>query len=298
MIHLYGAGFTQEDKTNYKNVISQNVIYAIQTLILNSPSYGVIDEKLSDAKTAISELKGDNIVIDHTLAKSIGSLWQDGAIQKTYSARAKFQFLDSAKYFLDKVAEIGEEKYVPSQQDMLHARAPTRAIVEHNVVIKERTFKLVDVGGQRAMRKRWLHCFERVTCVIFVAAISEFDQKLEEDEETNRLTEALELFGDICNSRWFKKTAMILFLNKRDILEEKLKLLKLKDYCSDYTGDNSFPSACKYFEQAFLSKNRREDRVIYTHLTCATDTNNVEITFNAVRDIIVRKAITDIGLRV
>jgi len=197
-----------------------------------------------------------------------------------------------------KLNEIGKEGYSPSEQDMLHARAPTKAIVEHNLMIKDRTFKLVDVGGQRAMRKRWLHCFERVTCVIFVASISEFDQRLEEDEKTNRLTEALELFGDICNSRWFKKTSMILFLNKKDILEDKLKAIQLKDHCADYQGDNSFDSACKYFEKAFLAKNRRPEKIIYTHLTCATNTNNVELTFNAVRDIIVRKAIADIGLRV
>jgi len=199
---------------------------------------------------------------------------------------------------MDKLSEIAKDGYSPSEQDMLHARAPTKAIVEHNLVIKDRTFKLVDVGGQRAMRKRWLHCFERVTCVIFVASISEFDQKLEEDEKTNRLSEALDLFGDICNSRWFKRTSMILFLNKKDILEDKLKTIQLKDHCSDYTGDNSFDSACKYFEKSFLSKNRRSDKIIYTHLTCATDTNNVEITFNAVRDIVVRKAIAEIGLRV
>ena len=79
-----------------------------------------------------------------------------------------------------------------------------------------------DVGGQRNERKKWIHCFENVTAVIFVAALSEYDQVLYEDETTNRMTEALNLFDEICNSRWFRETSMILFLNKRDLFQAKV----------------------------------------------------------------------------
>ena len=48
-------------------------------------------------------------------------------------------------------------------------------------------FEMYDVGGQRNERKKWIHCFEGVTAVIFVAAISEYDQKLFEDASTNRM---------------------------------------------------------------------------------------------------------------
>jgi hypothetical protein len=35
---------------------------------------------------------------------------------------------------------------------------------------------LIDVGGQRSERKKWLHCFESVDAVLFVVAMSEYDQ--------------------------------------------------------------------------------------------------------------------------
>jgi hypothetical protein len=54
--------------------------------------------------------------------------------------------------------------------------------------------------GQRNERKKWIHCFENVTAVIFVAALSEYDQKLFEMESVNRMVEALDLFEDICNN--------------------------------------------------------------------------------------------------
>ena len=44
------------------------------------------------------------------------------------------------------------------------------------------TLKVIDVGGQRSERRKWVSCFEGVTATIFLAAVSEFDQVLQEDE--------------------------------------------------------------------------------------------------------------------
>ena len=82
---------------------------------------------------------------------------------------------------------------------------------------------MYDVGGQRNERKKWIHCFDAVTAIIFVASISEYNQVLFEDHTTNRFVEALDLFEEIVNSKYFIETAMILFLNKRDLLRKKLQ---------------------------------------------------------------------------
>ena len=47
--------------------------------------------------------------------------------------------------------------------------------------------RLFDVGGQRSERKKWIHCFEDVTAIIFCVAMSEYDQVLHEDETTVRI---------------------------------------------------------------------------------------------------------------
>ncbi|EJW74437.1 hypothetical protein WUBG_14655 [Wuchereria bancrofti] len=44
--------------------------------------------------------------------------------------------------------------------------------------------RIFDVGGQRSERKKWIHCFEDVNAIIFIAAISQYDQVLFEDETT------------------------------------------------------------------------------------------------------------------
>ena len=42
--------------------------------------------------------------------------------------------------------------------------------------------RMVDVGGQRSERRKWIHCFEGVTSVLFLVAISEYDQVLSYSE--------------------------------------------------------------------------------------------------------------------
>jgi guanine nucleotide-binding protein subunit alpha len=43
---------------------------------------------------------------------------------------------------------------------------------------------MFDVGGQRSERKKWIHCFDNVTAILFVVAISGYDQSLAEDRDS------------------------------------------------------------------------------------------------------------------
>ena len=94
-----------------------------------------------------------------------------------------------------------------------------QCVTEHGLDIWLRCFRIFDVGGQRNERRKWIHAFDNVNAVVFVAAMSEYDQVLFEDETQNRMEEALQLFDQIINSKWFKTTSMILILNKKDLFE-------------------------------------------------------------------------------
>ena len=94
---------------------------------------------------------------------------------------------------------------------------------------------MFDVGGQHLEQKKWIHCFESVTSIIFCTALSEYDQVLLEESKTvhshllsswsvlqNRMAESLVLFKSTISSRWFLRTLVILFLNKIDVFKSKL----------------------------------------------------------------------------
>lgn len=200
---------------------------------------------------------------------------------------------------------------------------------------------MFDVGGQRSERKKWIHCFEGVTAIIFCVALSGgarqtfrcskfhhfdifkhfnsgYDLVLAEDEEMNRMIESMKLFDSICNSKWFVETSIILFLNKKDLFEEKIQRSPLTICFPEYTGEahtlsppssfepskksffagsNTYEEASSYIRMKFENLNKRKDqKEIYTHLTCATDTTNIQFVFDAVTDVIIKNNLKDCGL--
>ena len=63
-----------------------------------------------------------------------------------------------------------------------------------------------------------------------------YDLVLAEDEEMNRMIESMKLFDSICNNKWFVQTSIILFLNKKDLFEEKIGKSKLTICFPEYVG--------------------------------------------------------------
>ena len=88
---------------------------------------------------------------------------------------------------------------------------------------------------------------------------------------------------------------MILFLNKKDIFEDKIKKIDLNVCFPEYTGGKNYKNASQFIQERFSAQNENGSKLIYTHITCATDTHNVTIVFNAVKDIILRKALGNAG---
>ncbi|RCN47605.1 g-protein alpha subunit [Ancylostoma caninum] len=195
------------------------------------------------------------------LASVMKRLWADPGIQECFLRSREFQLNDSAPYYLNSLERIAQPNYIPTQDDVLRTRVKTTGIVETHFTYKDLHFKFVlimlfayyisyysffcswcidlrmfDVGGQRSERKKWIHCFEGVTAIIFCVAMSEYDMVLAEDDEMNRMIESMKLFDSICNNKWFTETSIILFLNKKDLFEEKIKRSPLTRCFPEYTG--------------------------------------------------------------
>jgi len=129
-----------------------------------------------------------------------------------------------------------------------------------------------------------IHCFDCVTSVLFCAALSAYDQTLREDSTVNRMEEALNLFEDVANSTCFDSASMILFLNKTDLFQEKIKKVDLRAcVCFDnYQGGLDFEKACAFIEARFRERVANGNQ-IYVHFTCAINTENIEFVINDVR---------------
>ncbi|KNE57784.1 hypothetical protein AMAG_04635 [Allomyces macrogynus ATCC 38327] len=264
---IHGVGYSDEERAAYKEIIYH--------------------ERAAD----------DDAEFPRHVADAIMRLWADAGVRACCARSREFQLNDSAQYYFEAMPRLAAPQYKPTDQDILRSRVKTTGIVETTFRIGDLTYRMFDVGGQRSERKKWIHCFENVTAIVFLVAISEYDQVLVEDEQVNRMHEAMALFDSICNSRWFSKTSMILFLNKIDLFKAKIGVSPIEHYFPDYIGGANYDASCQFFLDKFQALNRSpQTKQIYAHFTCATDTNQIKFVMSAVNDIVIKQNLQAVGL--
>ncbi|GAA5877082.1 hypothetical protein JCM16303_006161 [Sporobolomyces ruberrimus] len=311
---IYQNGYSRDEMMLFRLTIHKNIIDSAQGLVLalrrfqmepteevNREYAEMITEYRLDADTysTANPAFASNGAFDGGLSpdfvQAVDSLWHDPIIPSVLDRSSEFYLMDSAPYFFDEIKRIGAGSYVPSETDVLHARTKTTGISETKFKSGTLSIHMFDVGGQRSERKKWIHCFESVTSIIFCVALSEYDQVLLEESSQNRMNESLVLFESVINSRWFLRTSIILFLNKIDLFKAKLPKVPLERYFPEYTGGSDVNKGAKFILWRFTQLNRAR-LSIYPHLTQATDTSNIRLVFAAVKETILQNALRDSGI--
>jgi len=297
---LYYDGFNPLEKIEYIPIIHSNIHHSVQNIVKASKSLRIPFSREENAQ--IGELFLGPFVnnITPNMALKIDEFWKDESIPKLLERRNEFQLLDNTQYFVENLKRVTQEGYMPTEEDILRSRAATTGIIETVFTLQGQKFILVDVGGQRSERKKWIHCFENVTAVLFCIAISAFDQTLYEDNITNRMHESLKLFQEICTSKWFSSTSLVLFLNKSDIFKFKLAEGKsISTAFPEFNQGSDYDSSIEFILHKFtnvidpISKKKRE---IFSHVTTATDVGNIKVVFDAVKTFIICEALRRSGI--
>ena len=125
----------------------------------------------------------------------------------------------------------------------------------------------------------------QVSAIVFVAAISEYDQVCAEDRSKNRMHEALELFTQIANSKHFADAALMIFFNKKDLFAQKITHVDPIKWFPEYKGGCDAEAAEAFFKEQFRKRVDDQSKLVYMYTTCATDTGNMKTIFNAVTDM-------------
>jgi len=253
-----------------------------------------VSKTRKDIKEIILNAEVDDLAKVHT---EIKLLWTEKTIKEAFEKRSEFHICipSTADYYFENVERFAHENFQPTPEDMFRAKLKTTGISEVVFEINKIEFTLVDVGGQRSERRKWLHCFDDVTSVIFLAALDEYDMTLEEDLSTNRLEESLRLFSEVTASNFFQPHSWILFLNKCDLFETKIKKLPLHNFFQDIAEDkgSNFDECIKFMQLRYQSHFRGTR--LYPYVTCAIDTTNCRKVFTAVRDTVITGALNEAG---
>ncbi|KAM8940507.1 guanine nucleotide-binding protein subunit alpha-15-like [Pelodytes ibericus] len=310
---IHGTGFSEEDRKGYARLVHQNIITCTQSLLEAMESLLITYDRPENKINGklIQQLDAYKIQqIEKEHAAAIKKLWNDAGIHKCYERRTEYQLLDSAKYYLSNLERLMHDSYLPTDEDILRVRMPTTGINEYGFTVDKINLRMVDVGGQKSERRKWIHSFENVSALIYLASLSEYDQQLEEDRKDNRMRESLALFRSILELPWFQETPIILFLNKTDLLAEKIYISDLATYFPNFKGPRHNAEAAKkyileIYREIFIKtkapdiqgkgKKEEEDK-LYPHYTCATDTDNIRTVFNDVKEAVLRKYLIDFGI--
>ncbi|KAJ3364857.1 hypothetical protein HDU91_002421 [Kappamyces sp. JEL0680] len=299
---LHGGGFSDAEKLIYKERIIQGMFWAVSHLIALLDDF----ESLDIAKSYIDLVEHCDAVKERgSLAvtpRSIERLleaWKEPRIAQVWQTTTHY-LPDSTSYYFDEHQRILAPGYTPSNQDILNLRTITQSVSDTVFRIRKKNLHVIDVSGLSHHRTTWMSYFEDVNSILYVAPLSAYDQTMLEEIGVNRMVDSIVLFGDMVNHPLLKNKFFILFLNKKDLYEKKIKNSHIVDYFPQYKGaKGSVSQGIKYFDFKFRdqvkNKHMKENK-LSTHITCCTDTKIMHRIISTVLTAITDEALDDVGL--
>jgi guanine nucleotide-binding protein G(i) subunit alpha len=182
---IHHGGYNESERDSYREIIFSNTIQSMRAILEAMPQLDISLAPQNDARRAIvmalpMQIEAD--VLPRDVTDAVRGLWRDPGVKEAVRRAREFQLNDSAVYYFNSIDRMAQATYMPNDQDILRSRVKTTGITETTFKVGELTYKLFDVGGQRSERKKWIHCFENVTALVFLVSLSEYDQMLYEDE--------------------------------------------------------------------------------------------------------------------
>jgi len=300
LIHNKG-GLSDQYIETFIPTLRDNALSGMQQLLkFFSENNNALEKWPEDLKKQAEAVSGET-ELTPTAASTITAIWKNKEFQALVMESGEDAQLQGGvsgvKYYFENSERFAAKDFKPTKEDLLKARRKTTGIVETQFTVSSNQFTMVDVGGQRSERKKWLHCFGSVSSVIFLTAINEYDMVLEEDSKTNRLVESLKLWKALTSSQFFKKTPFVLFLNKSDLFGEKIRKSPLVDIFSDYEAFanepansqmNDYDKGWHYIKSQYSIHFAGTS--FYPHLTCALDSEQCQKVFLAIQDTLFKEA--------
>eukprot|EP01084_Bolivina_argentea_P133889 236284_1 len=196
----------------------------------------LVNEDLKQIQNEMLQMYSPYDLTD-AVALKIKLLWNDNGIKETLKQRHYYQIHDNVAYFLDKIDGIALNEYVPTFEDYLRIKCRGSGFTDHTFRIHDYEFveyiKLIDVGGLRSARKKWLKILGNVEGIIYVVDVASYNLKLYEDNITNRLIESMNLFETLmCKTKHIKNVTIC--FNKYNLFQEKIKTIPISVALDDF----------------------------------------------------------------
>ncbi|XP_006461458.1 hypothetical protein AGABI2DRAFT_151207 [Agaricus bisporus var. bisporus H97] len=292
---VHGGGYDDAERKGFRKDILSTTVKALQN-ILNPETHEHLDLQPSNEarRTTILALpdKLDNDILSPETVDAMQNLCQDPAIQASLDDPQSTNLIGASSiHYLKSIDRITKEDYLPTDDDILNCQIKPSGIAEVSFKVDDLTYRIVHMGRQDGAWRKWLHCFEGVRAIVFLVGLDEYDQWTVTDgdgeQSVNCIHEALDVFDLICNSKWFEKTSIILFLDDKN-LTKKLSEHPLENFFPDYTGGKNTDAAREYMLKRFVSLDKQDSatRQIHANFTNSNDTKRVEHMLTTMQEIL------------
>lgn len=271
--------------SEYVKVLRDNTVQSMQSLLQEAINSKV---DLGDQKCLVDEIVALNVntSINFTLelAQAIQTLWTKcPAITTIWQRRSTFWVLECANYYFTHCIRFAQPNFQPTEEDVIMARKRTTGVVTTDFQHHGVRWSVIDVGGQRNERRKWLHYFDNVQAIIYVANLAAYHRVLFEDQKVNAMQEDIELFRQTAGNVLFKGIPVFLVLNKRDLFCQQLDITNIDHCFPDYDGPADFDPCVKYIEAQFKRQLPSGKSLAGSYYISARSRDDVQDTFDKIR---------------
>jgi len=269
-------------------------------------------------RRAIVDVNPCDVVWTENFTSAIKKLWEESKtlsmVHHQLSSVHQLQ-IPHLEYLMKNLDNYLNPEYVPTNDDILRSRQRTTGSNEICFVREKNAWTLVDLGGQFCEREKWIKYLgelqnvdevQQKSPIAYIAfiALDEFDVKCNEEPTKTKFMFSLEVICKFSKIPEAQTLLPIVFLNKVDLFEEKLKtesgMSGFKKHFPDFKGD-TFADASKFIEEyvstkleAELGGDRAED--IPVKITCALDGVLMDKIFQQIQFYCFSQSLTKAGI--
>jgi len=284
------ATISPEEQQAYVRVLHGNVLTSISTLVQEAQNFGHNFSDLGEDAGHAAEMvesADSRQPLTPELVDAIDFLWNHcSVIKETYDRRDEFWLLEGCPFYLHHMHRFIEPDYKPTEEDIVMARKRTTGVVETQLKYGPVKWTVIDVGGQRSERRKWLNCFDGAKGMLFTVNLSGYCSVLFEDRRENRMVESLRLFEETVANPVFASIPVFLVLNKKDLFEQLIETKPLTIAFPEYSGPQQLRPCIEFISQQFAARMPPDRPKPLVLLMAARVKKDVQYCFEDIHDVI------------
>eukprot|EP01130_Rhizamoeba_saxonica_P003640 TRINITY_DN1516_c1_g1_i1.p1 TRINITY_DN1516_c1_g1~~TRINITY_DN1516_c1_g1_i1.p1 ORF type:complete len:437 (+),score=69.38 TRINITY_DN1516_c1_g1_i1:28-1338(+) len=176
------------------------------------------------------------------------------------------------QHIIGRFNQLLDEGYLNCEiTDILSMRHRTTGISEWPFSLNGMDGKIIDVGGPRSERRKWMVCFQDMDGLLFCCNLATLDEYMMEDDTANVLIENRMLFQQVASSHYFANVPLIIVFTNLSTFDAKVK--HYADHPEEYTHDQEWPFSStfqclnsitsSYFSECEIQRCLKCDQKIY-----------------------------------